>query len=113
MTKDDISQIRMSRGQWGKTRAYCTVTFTNGMTVDSIRVMEGRKGLFVSLPSRRSRDADGNETWKDFITFEDREDFEALQSAILEAYRSEGPKRQRSRSRQTAPSEEETGSFWD
>jgi stage V sporulation protein G len=36
-----------------KLRAYATVTFDNAFVVRNIKVIEGNKGLFVAMPSRR------------------------------------------------------------
>lgn len=36
-----------------KLRAYATITFDNAFVVRNIKVIEGNKGLFVAMPSRR------------------------------------------------------------
>ncbi len=39
-----------------KLRAYATITFDNAFVVRNIKVIEGNKGLFVAMPSRRIED---------------------------------------------------------
>lgn len=40
-----------------KLRAYATITFDNAFVVRNIKVIEGNKGLFVAMPSRRIEEA--------------------------------------------------------
>ncbi len=40
-----------------KLKAYATVTFENVFVVRNLKVIEGSKGLFVSMPSRKVREA--------------------------------------------------------
>jgi stage V sporulation protein G len=40
-----------------KLKAYATVTFDNCFVVRDIKVIEGDRGLFVAMPSRKLRDA--------------------------------------------------------
>lgn len=40
-----------------KLKAYATVTFDDAFVVRDIKVIEGNKGLFVAMPSRRLRNA--------------------------------------------------------
>jgi len=37
-------------------RAFCSITIDNGFVVHDLRVIEGRKGLFVAMPSRKLSD---------------------------------------------------------
>jgi stage V sporulation protein G len=40
----------------GRLKAYATVVFDNDFIVRDLKVIEGNKGLFVSMPSRRKKD---------------------------------------------------------
>lgn len=40
----------------GRLKAYATVIFDNDFIVRDLKVIEGEKGLFVSMPSRRRKD---------------------------------------------------------
>lgn len=40
----------------GRLRAYATVVFDDCFIVRDLKIIEGDKGLFVSMPSRRKKD---------------------------------------------------------
>jgi stage V sporulation protein G len=40
----------------GRLKAYATIVFENCFIVRDLKVIEGHKGLFVSMPSRRRKD---------------------------------------------------------
>lgn len=40
----------------GRLKAYATIVFENSFIVRDLKVIEGHKGLFVSMPSRRRKD---------------------------------------------------------
>lgn len=87
MTKTDISSITMATGEWGKTRAFATVKFANGLTLNGVKVILGVKGLFVGMPSvQRKNKESGEMEWKDCCYFEDDEDRNAFQDAIINEY---------------------------
>ena len=80
MTISDV-QIRKTIAE-GKLKAYATVTFDDCFVLHNVKLIEGEKGFFVAMPSRRTK------TWayKDIahpITPEFRS---ALQEKILSAY---------------------------
>ena len=53
-----ITEVRvfMKEGQDKKLKAYATVTFDNAFVVRNIKVIEGQKGLFVAMPSRKMKE---------------------------------------------------------
>ncbi len=55
----DITEVRifMKEGQDKKLKAYATVTFDNTFVVRNIKVIEGQKGLFVAMPSRKMKES--------------------------------------------------------
>lgn len=70
-----------------KTVALATVTISNCLVLTSVRIVNGKKGLFVSMPQRKlsKRDRNGNE-YAD-IFFPVTHDFrEELNNAILDEY---------------------------
>jgi stage V sporulation protein G len=54
----DITEVKvfLKEGQDKKLKAYATVTFDNCFVVRNIKVIEGTKGLFVAMPSRKVKD---------------------------------------------------------
>ncbi len=55
----EITEVRISLkdGQNTRLRAYATVTFDNAFVVRNIKVIEGRSGLFVAMPSRKIKES--------------------------------------------------------
>ncbi len=49
-------KIYLRERQDRKLKAYATLTFDNAFVVRDIRVIDGRKGLFVAMPSRKLRE---------------------------------------------------------
>lgn len=54
----DISEVKifLKEGQDKKLKAYATLTFDNCFVVRNVKVIEGTKGLFVAMPSRKIKD---------------------------------------------------------
>lgn len=52
----EITDIRIRKvsGE-GKLRAYVTVTFDHCFVVHNVKVIEGRTGVFIAMPSRKTR----------------------------------------------------------
>ena len=81
-----ITDIRLKKitGE-GRMRAVASVTFDGEFVVHDIKLIEGEKGLFMAMPSRKTLDG----KFRDIahpIQFESRQ---KIQNAILEAYETE------------------------
>ena len=55
----EITEIRvfLKEGQDKKLKAYATLTFDKAFVVRNVKVIEGNKGLFVAMPSRRLKES--------------------------------------------------------
>lgn len=55
----DITDIRIRRvaGE-GKLRAYVTVTFDNCFVIHNVKIIDGRAGVFMAMPSRKTKTGD-------------------------------------------------------
>lgn len=81
----DISEVRVRRvNQAGKLKAYVTVTFDNQFVVHNIKVIEGRDGDFIAMPSRQL----ANGEFKDVAHPISSEFRDHLQKVVMEAYAS-------------------------
>ncbi len=82
----EITDIRIRRvGAEGKLKAYVTVTFDDCFVVHNVKVIEGKNGAFIAMPSRKTKAGD----YKD-VAHPINSDFRnALQEKILEAYEKE------------------------
>ena len=54
----DITEVKifMKEGQDKKLKAYATLTFDNMFVVRNVKIIEGTKGLFVAMPSRKIKE---------------------------------------------------------
>ena len=78
-----ITDVRVRKvGKEGKMRAVVSITLDGVFVVHDIKVIEGEKGLFIAMPSRRSADGE----YKDVAHPINSETRERIQAIILEAY---------------------------
>lgn len=79
----DVRVFLSSRN--GQTKAYANLTFDDVFVIRSIKVIEGRNGLFVSMPARKLRDGDFQDVCFP-ITAEFRKD---IQNRVISSYEKE------------------------
>ncbi|MEA3369513.1 MAG: septation protein SpoVG family protein [Candidatus Ratteibacteria bacterium] len=55
----EITEVKvfMRNSKEGKLRAYASITMDNCFIVRDLKIIEGKKGLFVAMPSRKLRQA--------------------------------------------------------
>lgn len=84
----EITDVRVRRiASEGKLRAYATITFDNQFVIHNLKVIDGKSGLFVAMPSRKTKSGE----FKD-VAHPISSDFRAtMQEAILSAYESAPP----------------------
>ena len=79
----NITDVRVRKiSKEGKMKAVVSVTIDDEFVVHDIKVIEGDKGLFIAMPSRRSSDGEYRELAHPINT----STRERLQAVILEAY---------------------------
>jgi stage V sporulation protein G len=79
----EITDVRVRKvNKDGKMKAIVSVTFDNEFVVHDIKVIEGDKGLFIAMPSRKTLDGD----FRDIAHPISSETRERIQSSILEKY---------------------------
>lgn len=55
----EITDIRLNKvAREGKMKAIASITLDNEFAVHDIKVIEGEKGLFIAMPSRKAADGD-------------------------------------------------------
>jgi stage V sporulation protein G len=81
----EITDIRVRKvAGGGKPKAYVTVTFDDCFVVHNIKIIEGKTGIFIAMPSRKTRAGE----YKD-VAHPIHPEFRAeLQKRILEKYES-------------------------
>mgnify|MGYP006291729225 FL=1 len=79
----EITDIRVRKVEAdGKLRAYVTVTFDDCFVVHNVKVIEGKSGTFIAMPSRKTKTGE----YKDVAHPINSEFRQKLQSKILDAY---------------------------
>jgi len=81
----EITDVRVRKvaGE-GKLKAYVTVTFNDCFVVHNVKIIEGKSGVFIAMPSRKTRAGE----YKD-VAHPIAPEFRAeLQDKILDKYHS-------------------------
>ncbi len=65
-----------------KLKAYVTITFDNCFVVRDLKIINGKEGLFVAMPSKKRKDG----TFKDTAHPLNNETRDMIESAVLAAY---------------------------
>ncbi len=78
-----ITDVRVRRmTKEGKMKAIVSITIDNEFVVHDIKVIEGEKGIFVAMPSRKSADGE----YRDIAHPINTATRERIQNLILERY---------------------------
>ena len=80
MTITDV-RIRKIAAE-GKMKAIVSITFDNEFVVHDIKVIEGEKGLFIAMPSKKTTDGE----YRDIAHPINSDTRERIQEMILEKY---------------------------
>ena len=67
----------------GRLKAYATIVFDNSFIIRDLKVIEGDKGLFVSMPSRKRKDG----SFRDIVHPLNAETRREIEEKIVEAYK--------------------------
>jgi len=77
---------RMNVGPWGKIVANFDVVSSEGFSMKGFRLVDGINGLFVSVPSQKGTDEQGNPKYFDTIWIESKELRQELNDLAIETY---------------------------
>ncbi|WP_026504689.1 septation regulator SpoVG [Butyrivibrio sp. NC3005] len=78
-----ITDVRVRKVlKQGKMKAVVSITFDNEFVVHDIKVIEGEKGLFIAMPSKKSADGE----YRDIAHPINSDTRKEIQTMILEAY---------------------------
>lgn len=81
-----ITDVRIRKlEQEGKMKAVVSITIDNEFVVHDIKVIEGEKGLFIAMPSRKAADGE----YRDIAHPISTATRELIQNMILDKYREE------------------------
>lgn len=78
-----ITDVRVRKvAREGKMKAVVSITLDNEFVVHDIKVIEGEKGLFIAMPSRKAADGE----YRDIAHPINSETRDKIQSIILDKY---------------------------
>ena len=78
-----ITDIRIRRiSKEGKMKAVVSITFDNAFVVHDIKIIEGEKGLFIAMPSRKAADGE----YRDIAHPINSETRDIVQTMVLKKY---------------------------
>ncbi|MBO6148480.1 MAG: septation regulator SpoVG [Lachnospiraceae bacterium] len=79
----EITDVRVRKlTKTGKMRALVSITLDNEFVIHDIKVIEGEKGLFIAMPSRKASDGE----FRDIAHPINSETRERIQSIVLSKY---------------------------
>lgn len=79
----NITDVRVRKiAKEGKMRAVVSITIDDEFVVHDIKVIEGEKGLFIAMPSRKASDGE----YRDIAHPINTQTRDKLQKLVLEAY---------------------------
>lgn len=79
----NITDVRVRKmTKEGKMKAVVSITIDDEFVVHDIKVIEGEKGLFIAMPSRKSTDGE----YRDIAHPINTQTRDRIQSIVLEAY---------------------------
>ena len=80
-----VEVARLHRLENGSSlKAFVDVIVAEGLVIKGLRIVQGKKGLFVAMPTQQSKDG----KWHETVSVFDPELREELQQAVLAAYES-------------------------
>ena len=81
-----ITDVRIRKvDKEGKMKAIVSITFDNEFVIHDIKVIEGEKGLFIAMPSRKTADGE----YRDIAHQIKSSTREAIHEIILDKYQAE------------------------
>ena len=81
----DVTEVRVFPVDEDRLKAYVTITFDNCFVVRDLKVIDGNKGLFVAMPSKKRKDG----TYRDMAHPLNNETRHMIEGRVLEEYRRE------------------------
>lgn len=79
----DIEVVKLYRLEGkGTLKAFCDIIISDAILIKGIRIVEGKKGLFVSMPSKQAKDG----KWYDSVRPTNNEIRSTLNDVIIKAF---------------------------
>ncbi len=85
----NITEVKIRKYENNATKGFASLTFDDALVITGLTILEGKNGLFVSMPQTKGKDAEGKERWFDVCFPTSKEGRQAITDAVLEAYNKE------------------------
>ena len=80
-----ITEVRVSLRDDAKLKAFASITLDDCFVIRGLKIIEGKDGTFVAMPSRRRKDGE----YQDIAHPSNNEAREEMERIILDEYRKE------------------------
>ena len=57
-----ITNVKITEGEWGKTKAFATIEFDKCFVVSGLKIIEGSSGFFVTMPNAKNSKGEYKDT---------------------------------------------------
>jgi stage V sporulation protein G len=81
----EITEVRVYPVNDEKLRAYVTITFDDSFVVRDLKIINGNKGLFVAMPSKKRKDG----SFRDTAHPVNNQTRQLIEDKVLTAYQEE------------------------
>jgi len=81
-----VSKIFKVAGEITAVRGYVDITINDVILIKGIRIIDGKNGLFISMPSEKAKD----NQWYETVRCLNKDIKEQIRDTVLEAYHSNG-----------------------
>jgi stage V sporulation protein G len=81
----DITEVRISLRDDAKLKAFASITLANCFVIRGLKIIEGKSGTFIAMPSRKRKDGE----YQDIAHPINNEARATMEGAVLKAYREE------------------------
>lgn len=107
----DITDVRVMRLKNPKTKivGFATLTFNNVLVVEDWKIIEGRNGLFVTGPSKKTNDNEN--PYRDIVKLITKESNQAMQQVVIAKFKQDGGGAAAGGGRQTSSVREQYGDY--
>ena len=93
----EITDVRVFPVEEEKLKGYATITFDDCFVVRDLKIISGTNGLFVAMPSKKRKDG----TYRDTAHPLNSETRNAIETKVLEAYKTAKSQKGQSDSEET------------
>jgi stage V sporulation protein G len=80
----EITEVRIFLKNEERLKAYASITFDDAFVVRNLKVINGKKGMFVSMPNRKTKDGE----YKDVAHPVNNDMRDNIEARVMEAYNS-------------------------